>query len=331
MQVLKPVTGVACYTSPPPCCLPPLPQEFISLRQAHDQLLIESTTVDRRSSLLDDRSPRGSGPQIMSSMRAASMVHRRSSASEILGDRAFGSAPPDYYAGPVGGSAVGAVAAGGLPAGGLQQTSSSVASVAGSAIASMSISGGGKLVRRLSRAAPAPACDALPGPQARTSIDSQGVPEGQQAGGAELIQYHVVTALGRLSGSGAQQQPAEAQGPTSTAGGGQGSAGDVLPPSPFAGEGLGAAPPPRASLQPALRRITDSDGEGELSGDEGGPDAERLGGSAKRGSGAAGGAAEPHWDELCEPLPLPLVASADAAQFYTVLIIDEAVEEFAYR
>jgi len=75
------------------------PQEFISLRQAHDQLLIESTTVDRRVSLLDDRSPRGSGPQIMSRMRAASMVPRRSRASEKIWDPAFGPAPAVLFSG----------------------------------------------------------------------------------------------------------------------------------------------------------------------------------------------------------------------------------------
>jgi DNA-binding transcriptional MerR regulator len=302
-------------------------KEFISLRQAHDQVLIESTTVERRSSLLDDRSPRGSGPQIMSRMRAASMVHRRSSASEILGERAFGSAPPDFYAG----GAAGVVAAGGLAGGptGGPAAGSSVASVAGSGSINMSISGGAKLVRRLSRAAPAPACDALPGqPVARISIGSQGASEVPPSGGAELIQYHTVSALGRLSDPGVrQQQPGEAQGPDSGSGGaasGQGNTSQALPPSPFAGEGLGAAPPPRARMQPGLRRITDSDGEGDGSGDEGAPDVEQLGGSGKQ---AADGV-PPHWDELCEPLPL--VASADAAQFYTVLIIDEAVEEFAY-
>ncbi len=298
------------------------PQEFISLRQAHDQLLIESTTVDRRVSLLDDRSPRGSGPQIMSRMRAASMVHRRSSASEIIGDRAFGSAPADYYAG--GGTVV---AAGGPAASSLQQVSSSTASVAGSGSASVSMAGGAKLVRRLSRAAPAPACDALPGSQAaRLSIGSQGASEGQQAGGAELIQYHVVTASGRLSDSG-QQQAGEPPGADRSGGvsGGTDGGGQVLPPSPFADEALAVAAPPRASVQPSLRRITDSDGEGEGSGDEGAADGEQAGGSGKH----AGPAVPPRWDELCEPLPL--VAGADAAQFYTVLIIDEAVEEFAYR
>lgn len=302
-----------------PHCSAISPQEFISLRQAHDQVLIESTTVDRRSSLLDDRSPRGSGPQIMSRMRAASMVHRRSSASEILGERAIGSAPPDYYAGGVAGLAE----ASGPPAGSLQKSSSSVASVAGSGSASMSISGGAKLMRRLSRAVPAPACDALPSPQpGRVSIGSQGASEGQQTGGADLIHYHVVTALNRLSAS-KQQQPGEAHaadgGDSSAA---QGSTSTVLPPSPFADEGLGTATHPRASLQPSLRRITDSDGEGEASGDEGAADVERQGSSGKR-------AAPSHWDELCEPLPL--VDSADAARFYTVLIIDEAVEQFTYR
>ena len=49
----------------------------------------------------------------------------------------------------------------------------------------------------------------------------------------------------------------------------------------------------------------------------------------QQGSGwSQGGAA---WDELTEPLPLAEAANADAAQFYTVLVVDEAVEEYNYR
>lgn len=283
-------------------------QEFISLRQAHDQLLIESADVERRVSLLDDRGPGGSGPQIVSRMRAASMVHRRSSASSDLAERAFGSAPPDYYTGGAGGAAAAGAAAGAADGG--QQATSSVATVCSSM--SASVSTGRQLVRRLSRAVPAPACDSRPGAASQPLSFSSRGSEGP-------IYRHVVST--RLSDPGQQK-------PQGSGTGGKGAIGH-LPPSPFADEGLGPSPPPRASLQPSLRRITDSDGEGEGSGGEDGADLEHQG---KRGSGAGGGseeAAPPHWDELCQPLPL--VDRADAARFYTVLIIDEAIEEFAYR
>jgi hypothetical protein len=55
-------------------------------------------------------------------------------------------------------------------------------------------------------------------------------------------------------------------------------------------------------------------------------DLEQQGKSGASGSGQ-GGPIE--WDELAEPLPL--VQTADAAQFYTVLVVDAPVEEFTYR
>jgi hypothetical protein len=55
-------------------------------------------------------------------------------------------------------------------------------------------------------------------------------------------------------------------------------------------------------------------------------DVEQAGGG---GSGGADPSGPPQWDELAEPLPL--VDTADAAQFYTVLVVDAPVEEFTYR
>lgn len=59
-----------------------------------------------------------------------------------------------------------------------------------------------------------------------------------------------------------------------------------------------------------------------------GPPSKNAGGKAS-GTGASGSGARLEWDELAQPNPL--LQAADAAQFYTVLVVDEALEDFSYR
>lgn len=303
-----PPAATACPTRliavpAPPAPLPP-PQEFISLRQAHDQRLIESTDISRRVSLLDERSQAASGPQIMSQTlykRFTSVQLRASSASLDPGGL-IGSAPAVLTAPHGGGSS------GGGKDGGSEATDASDAPLARNPYL-----GSSTLARRRSstRAVPlSPASD--PGSLPRILSSKAGsVP-------SELLQQ----------GSGSDPaHPGLVHRHASSARTSEGSLASVpgsLPPSPFADSA--AAAPPGAGLprvrtsahrgaRPSLQRITD---EGEEGG--GGDDVERQGGQDSW---------VPSWDELAQPLPL--VDAADAAAFYTVLIVDEAVESFAYR
>lgn len=278
-------------------------QEFISLRQAHDQLLIESTDIGRRVSLLDQASPHMSGPQIMSRMRRASL-QRRSTMSEAV-HAALASVDM-----PVSGSAL---SSGDMGSGGPSMPRIprhvSAGSAASNGLHPHALSG--SLSSKGSRAVPRSSSEPV------ASLTS-----GARPAGSQLVHRAVSGASGSTAPSAAQPGGTSAGVAAGSSGGSIGSASNSpptvahMPRSPF--ESDDATVRLRPGGRTSLQRITD-DSEAEV---EGG-DVEHQG--QVSGQASLGPA---RWDELAQPLPL--VQRADAAQFYAVLIVDEAIEEFTH-
>ncbi|KAL4451743.1 hypothetical protein ABPG75_007405 [Micractinium tetrahymenae] len=336
-------------------------KEFISLRQAHDQQLVRSAELGRRCSLLDDQEQSmGSGAsarQIMSQLRLRLSLASGSWAGDSVtsaggggngrqagGDMAgkhvavrfsFG-LPSEPGSGPqildsaLGSGSVGSAGSGGaLRLRGRHSAPHSLGSAAsGSAHgaaphqsctngASSGNSGqdtlahSGLLVSKAFTSSHDEGAALVAGRKSNLAGISEG-DEGVEGGAAAADDAAVDDAAG---GIGAAAAPA-GSGDIAAAG----SVFSVLP-SPFSSAGgSGALKPlgsggfaaPEAGAVPVL----------------GAPSMRPLGSSGGgKGSGGCEGGLE--WDELAEPFPL--MRAADAAQFYTVLIVDEAFEEFSAR
>lgn len=301
-------------------------QEFISLRQAHDQMLIESTDVGRRCSLLDSSDLTLSSQPIMSHDRLASMARRTTLGH---GAAAVAAAALAETSAAAGSSAAGS---GGSPQAPWQ--GSGAAGAAAGLPQSYALSG--SMTSRGSRAVPRSA------PTPVSSISS-----GMHISSATLVHRHTPAAGGAAGSSGDTGSAAAADQPAQALHGGGGGSGatlfadalsgpvvssdipavDVMPRSPFESED-DAVPLRLGATRHSLQTITDQTEGGEASADV------EAGAGAGDGDGGSGSAAlarpspPPRWGELAQPLML--VQRADAAQFYAVLLVDEAIESFSH-
>lgn len=299
-----PCCGLAFFLS---SCNPffVLLQEFISLRQAHDHSLFQTTELGKRNSLLEGGQSSGS----KSSSKSMQISHAlRLSMQRSSGANGHGS----------GGS--------GLPLDGSERHCSVRFSDGVSA-------GGGSTGDKVLQLGSG-------------SVGEQGA-EGEG---------HTTTSIGsrpRLSGDAEEQFPPPMAGATERPSQKRLGENGLLPTDSSVGlrerfsskAQVGASPFDQASsgkvfkLPGALSRKAsrpnswmEPDDSSSNSGGGGSPSPEPDLEQAAASAGSphhvvtAGGL---EWDELAESLPL--VASADAAQFYTVLIIDAPIEEFTYR
>ena len=279
----------------------PAPQEFISLRQAHDQRLLQSTMLDKRNSLLEETAAPGSSHQIAKYLR---LSLARSSCAEVDGSgrvvREVGASDRHVSVRFSDGVAAGRGSPSDLVLGGgsVRSVQATVAledrnSTTSDAAREPS---GQPRVPSPPRRPPRP-----PAQQVEASGASLPLPQRPEQEGVEASSHSVPKAPAAGTG-GLRQHYSPKPAPE---------------PSPFEQQASGAFPEaPHRSGSTEKRNGAD---EPIL-------DLEQQG---KGGSSysAQGGATE--WDELAEPLPL--VQTADAAQFYTVLVVDAAVEEFTYR
>lgn len=315
------------------------PQEFISLRQMHDEQLVRSAELGRRCSLLDDKGQGvgsgGSVPQIMSQLRLRLSLASGSWPGGSVTSAGSG-ANGRHASGDMAGKHVAVRFAFGPPS-----EPGSGPQVLDSALGSGSVGSAGSegTLRLRSRyiGPPTPGSAAGNGAcngeapchgglnDAKTSASSQDE-------GAALVAGRPSTLTGISEGEEGVEAGAADAGTCSAEGGtatahedcadvaASGSVFTVMP-SPFSGSGgsgalstfasggVAAAPPPPLAL-----------GAGSMSALSSGD------GGKAAGAGPGGGL---EWDELAEPFPL--IRAADAAQFYTVLIVDEALEHFSAR
>lgn len=343
-----------------PLC-PLRPQEFISLRQAHDEQLVRSAELGRRCSLLDDQGlggGSGGAHQIMSQLRlrlslasgswpggsvtsASSRGGGRHAGADMAGKHVavhFSFGPPsEPGSGPqmldsaLGSGSVGSAGSdGGLRLRARYSAPQSLGSAGGSeagGAAPHHASTNG--VGRGGGSREPPGHAGLPASKTSNSSHDEG---------AALMAGRPSTLAGISEGEEGAEAAAGAVDATSVEGGAAGGhalsadvagSGDVaaagtvfaVMPSPFSSSGGSGALQPFASGSilgaPAPPPVIGAASMGALS----------SGGGGKASGRAEGGSLE--WDELAEPFPL--IRAADAAQFYTVLIVDEAFEQFSAR
>ncbi|KAL4421157.1 hypothetical protein ABPG77_000792 [Micractinium sp. CCAP 211/92] len=327
-------------------------KEFISLRQAHDEQLVRSAELGRRCSLLDDQGQgmdsNGSTRQIMSQLRL-----RLSLASGSWPGGSVTSAGSAGFARHGGGDMAGKHVAVRFSYGPPSEPGSGP-QVLDSALGSGSVGSAGsegslRLRARyspphtLGSAGSSGAGGTAPPPGCGTSgVAAGGSREPHRHGGPADSMLSTTSrdegaavAAGRpptLAGisEGEEGADADADAVVVDAGAANGGAaaaradsGDIAAagsvftamPSPFSNNGASGAFDSFA--KPKALPAPFADSAAALSG----------GGGAKgSGRGAEGGL---EWDELAEPFAL--MQAADAAQFYTVLIVDEAIEHFSAR
>lgn len=335
-----------------PALCPPRPQEFISLRQAHDEQLVRSAELGRRCSLLDDQGQgmdsNGSTRQIMSQLRlrlsltsgswpggsvtsAGSAGVARHGGGDMAGKHVavrFSYGPPsEPGSGPqVLDSALGSGSVGSAGSEGTLRLRARYSPP--HTLGSAGSSGAGGVAPPLgcgtfgvaAGGSREPHCHGGPAETmlSTTSRDEgaavaagrpptlAGISEGEE--GADADADAGVVDAGAANG-GAAAARADS--------GDIAAAGSVFTamPSPFSNNGASGAFDSFA--KPKALPAPFADSAAALSG----------GGGAKgSGRGAEGGL---EWDELAEPFAL--MQAADAAQFYTVLIVDEAIEHFSAR
>ena len=308
------------------CARCPLPQEFIALRQAYDERLVQSAELDRRCSLLDEPVQPDSARQIVSTLRSRLSMQSGSWAGGS-GDGSGGGAGKRsavHFASYGGADTEGgtAAAATGKPSGEMQEVlsgtaSCSVASEPGATsgpqavlpAGSHSSTGRPPRPKQLGASGSNGSADTDQPLRARFSHTGASSEDGQPEKGDVRGSGHMFDIQQQAAAIDQQQQrqqPVLAPSPfdsgVSMAGVGERGGGSSL-----AASGGGARAESGGTPQPAALVL-------DMSG--------QASGQASVGCGL-------QWGELAKPFPILL--NADAAQFYAVLVVDEAVEEFKAR